>query len=88
MSGPAFYSYSYPEPAGFSEAAIQPEGAFYHSGLREFVLPYDVVRHSESPDQTLLAFLQTTYEAAANLAGWDRKSLERKHAPAGRPARH
>ncbi len=77
----AFYSYAYPEPAGFSEASIKPAGAFYSSDFREFVLPYEAVRQSESPDQTLLEFLQATYEAAANLSKWDRKSLERSHDP-------
>jgi len=81
ISYPAFYSYAYPEPAGFSNASIKPNGAFYSSDLREFVLPYDVVRQSESPDETLLEFVQTTYEAAANLADWDRKSLERRRDP-------
>ena len=74
----AFYSYAYPEPAGFSEAAVTPRASFYSSDLREFILPYDVVRQSQSPDQTLLDFLQTTYEAAADLAKWDRGSLERR----------
>jgi hypothetical protein len=73
----AFYSYAYPEPAGFSEAAVRPEAAFYSTDLREFILPYDVVRQAEDPDRTLLDFLQATYEAAANLAQWDRGSLER-----------
>ena len=73
----AFYSYAYPEPAGFAQASVQPDGAFYSTDLKEFLLPYDVVRNSPSPDDTLLAFAQTTYEAAANLAGWDRASLER-----------
>jgi hypothetical protein len=73
---PAFYSYAYPEPAGFSTAAVQPAGAFYSEELREFVLPYDRVREAQSPDKTLLEFLQTTYEAAANLAKWDRDALE------------
>jgi hypothetical protein len=81
---PAFYSYAYPEPAGFSDAAVGPEGAFYSPDLREFILPYDTVRESESPDETLLEFLQTTYEAAANLAGWDRRSLERDADPRDR----
>jgi hypothetical protein len=74
---PAFYSYAYPEPAGFSAASVQPAAAFYSPDLREFILPYDAVRQSESPDDALLAFLQTTYEAAANLSNWDRASLER-----------
>src|SRR4029453_267169 len=64
----AFYSYAYPEPAGFSTTAVKPARAFYSPDLREFILPYDVVRQSESPDETLLTFLQATYEAAANLA--------------------
>jgi len=77
----AFYSYAYPEPAGFTAAAVKPGAAFYSPDFREFILPYDVVRQSKSPDSTLLDFLQTTYEAAANLAKWDRKSLEREHDP-------
>ena len=77
----AFYSYAYPEPAGFSEASVKPEEAFYSAEFREFILPYDIVRQSEAPDQTLLDFLQSTYEAAANLAQWDRRSLERDHDP-------
>jgi len=73
----AFYSYAYPEPRGFPDAPVGPSGAFYSGDLREFILPYDVVRTSASPDDTLLEFLQTTYEAAANLAHWDRTTLER-----------
>ena len=73
----AFYSYAYPEPTGFSLARVRPGAAFYSGELREFVLPYDVVRESDSPDDTLLDFLQTTYEAAADLGKWDRSSLER-----------
>jgi hypothetical protein len=79
----AFYSYAYPEPAGFSAEAVKPGGAFYSADLREFILPYDIVRQSEAPDHTLLDFLQSTYEAAANLAKWDRRSLERDHDPKG-----
>jgi len=78
---PAFYSYAYPEPAGFADAPIKPGEAFYSTDLREFVLPYDVVRQAASPDDTLLDFLQTTYEAAAGLADWDRASLERDDDP-------
>ena len=74
---PAFYSYAYPEPAGFAQAVIKPEAAFYSDDLHEVILPYDAVRQSNSPDATLLEFLQTTYEAAANLGNWDRASLER-----------
>ena len=77
----AFYSYAYPEPPHFAESSVQPRGAFYHSEFREFILPYDIVRQSESPDDVLLEFLQTTYAAAANLAAWDRGSLEREHDP-------
>jgi hypothetical protein len=78
----AFYAYMYPEPAGFAEATVLPGAAFYSPDLREFVLAYDVVRESSSPDDTLLEFLQTTYEAGARLAQWDRASLERDLLPA------
>jgi hypothetical protein len=74
---PAFYSYAYPEPAGFAKAPVGPEAAFYSQDLREFILPYDTVRLAASPDETLLEFLQSTYEAAALLAAWDRAALER-----------
>ena len=74
----AFYSYAYPEPKGFSEVRVRPGAAFYSGELRVFVLPYDAVRESDSPDDTLLDFLQTTYEAAASLGKWDRSSLERR----------
>jgi hypothetical protein len=73
---PVFYSYAYPEPSGFREAPVKPQAAFYSADLREFLLPYDAVRQSASPDDSLLEFLQTTYEAAADLGKWDRKSLE------------
>ena len=75
-SYPAFYSYAYPEPEGFAEARVRPQAAFYSPELREFLLAYEVVRQSTSPDDTLLDFLQTSYEAAANLGHWDRQSLE------------
>jgi hypothetical protein len=77
----AFYSYAYPQPAGFAQAPVGPDAAFYSSELGEFILPYDAVRQAESPDRVLLEFLQTTYEAAANLAGWDRGFLERGTVP-------
>jgi len=77
LSYPAFYSYAYPEPAGFSAVPAKPDAAFYSIDLREFILPYDVVRQSPSPDRMLLDFLQATYEAVATLAKWDRGSLER-----------
>ena len=73
---PVFYSYAYPEPAGFPDARVRPDAAFYSRELREFLLPYDLVRLADSPDDTLLEFLQSTYEAAATLANWDRQSLE------------
>jgi hypothetical protein len=73
----AFYAYAYPEPSGFAEATVRPQAAFYSRELREFLLPYDAVRTAPSPDETLLDFLQSTYEAAADRAGWDRKALER-----------
>ena len=73
----AYYSYAYPEPAGFSGAAVKPSSAFYSAELREFILPYDSVRLAASPDDTLLEFLQSTYEAAADLGGWDRAALEK-----------
>jgi hypothetical protein len=74
----AFYSYAYPEPAGFANVRVEPAAAFYSSELREFILPYDAVRQSESPDNTLLDFLQSTYDAAADLGKWDRALLERR----------
>jgi Family of unknown function (DUF5996) len=73
----AFYAYAYPEPEGFKAYPIQPSQAYYSPEFRLFVLPYDAVRTAVSPDEALLAFLQTTYEAAANLATWDRAALER-----------
>ena len=79
---PAFYAYAYPEPAGFADATVKPRGAFYSQDLREFLLPYDRVRESESPDEALLEFIQSTYEAAATLARWDRGALERNLEPA------
>jgi hypothetical protein len=77
----AFYSYAYPEPAGFSAEPVKPDAAFYSNDLHEFLLPYDAVRQAESPDAMVLDFLQSTYEAAANLAKWDRGSLEYDHSP-------
>src|SRR6185503_1075064 len=74
-----FYSYAYPEPPGFAAARVAPAGAFWSGDLREFILPYDAVRQSQSPDDTLLEFLETTYAAAADLGGWNRASLERAH---------
>ncbi len=73
----AFYSYTAPEPPGLKEAAVRPAAAFYSKEMSEFLLPYDAVRQSDRPADTLTDFLQSTYEAGANLAHWDRPSLER-----------
>jgi Family of unknown function (DUF5996) len=73
---PAFYSYAYPEPAGFRTTRVRPDAAFFSEALGEFILPYDAVRTAAAPDQALLEFLQSTYEAAANAAKWDRDALE------------
>ena len=72
----AFYVYSVPEPAGLREAHVEPSPAYYHKDMGMFILPYAAVRESASPADTLMSFLQSTYEAAATLAGWDRASLE------------
>jgi hypothetical protein len=72
----AFYSYAYPEPAGFRTAAVKPTGAVYNNAIGEFLLPYDTVRTASDPDAALLAFLQSTYDAAANAGNWDRAALE------------
>jgi hypothetical protein len=77
LEEPAFYSYIYPEPAGFAEARPGPEPAYYHRELCEFVLPYEAVRTTADPDGMVLEFLQATYDAAADHAGWDRAALER-----------
>jgi hypothetical protein len=74
-----FYSYAYPEPDGFREAAVAPTPAHFDGQLGEFVLPYETVRTATDPDATLLEFLQTTYAAAADLAEWDRGALERPY---------
>ena len=72
----AFYSYAYPAPAGFADAKVEPAQAFFSKELGEFILPYDAVRESRDPDAALMEFLQSTYDAAADLAQWDRKALE------------
>ena len=72
----AFYSYAYPEPAGFSDYKVKPAAAYYLKEMGEYVLPYEAVRTADDPDATLLDFLQSTYEAAADLAEWDRNALE------------
>jgi hypothetical protein len=78
----AFYAYAYPAPAGYAEAKVEPPEAVYSSEMGEFLLPYDAVRTAADPDATLLAFCQSTYDAEADLAGWDRDALE---CPLGRP---
>jgi hypothetical protein len=77
VNEPVFYAYAYPEPQGFKDYPILPPEAFYHNEMKEFVLRYDVVRTTKSPDEVLLSFLQSTYEAAATCANWDRRALER-----------
>lgn len=74
---PMFYAYAYPEPEGFQAYPIEPSEAFYSKDMRECLLPYDAVRTATTPDQMLLSFLQSTYEAAAVLGKWDRPALER-----------
>jgi len=76
MDGPAFYSYTAPEPAGLGGQHVSPESAFYYPELKEFVLMYDDVRRGQDPEQELLRFLQSTYEAGATLARWERTELE------------
>jgi hypothetical protein len=73
---PAFYSYAYPEPAGFRATKVRPDAAFFHEAVGEFILPYDAVQTAADPEQALFDFLQSTYEAAANAAKWDREALE------------
>jgi hypothetical protein len=73
-----FYSYAYPEPKGFSEAKLKPDAASYNAQFHEFVLPYDAVRTAKSPDDAILDFAQSTYDAASQLGNWDRAALEEK----------
>jgi hypothetical protein len=73
---PAFYSYAYPEPAGYRAAQVRPDAAFFSEPMGEYILAYDAVRTAPDPDRALLDFLQTSYEAAANAAKWDREALE------------
>ncbi len=85
-SGPlleaAFYAYAVPEPDGLKTARVLPAAAFYHPELNEFVLPYEAVRVSASPDREIAAFMDSTYDRAATLGGWDRSALERTGVPA------
>ena len=81
---PVLYGYAAPVPAGLDAAVVQPAAAFYHRELGEFLLPYDAVRRSSDSDAAIRQFVDSTYERAAELAGWDRKALERSPAPAQR----
>lgn len=85
IEAPCFYSYAYPSPPGFAEAFVQPSTAYFDAQLGEFLLPYNAVRTSPDPDGVLIEFLQSTYEAAANLASWNRTELERETGPISRP---
>jgi hypothetical protein len=78
VKGAAFYAYAAPEPKGLEQSQVSPASAFYHPQMHEFFLPYEDVRRSASPRATLLEFLQSTYDAGSNLAGWERASLERR----------
>jgi len=73
---PAYYSYAYPEPDGFAAAKVRPSAAFYFKDYGQFILPYEAVRTAAAPEATLMEFLQSTYDAAADLGKWDRKALE------------
>jgi hypothetical protein len=73
---PAFYSYAYPESAGYRATKVRPDAAFFSEALGEFILPYDAVRTADDPEKALLEFLQSSYEAAANAGKWDREALE------------
>lgn len=84
----AFYSYAYPAPEGFAAANVAPAEAFFHKELGEFVLPYAAVRGAADPDAALLAFLQSTYNAAARLGGWDRAVLDCEIGAPGVPRPH
>jgi hypothetical protein len=77
MAEPAFYAYTYPEPAGFARSQIRSDGAYYHPELRQFVLPYEKVKSASDPDRVLDAFLHSTYETGAELGNWERNVLER-----------
>jgi hypothetical protein len=76
MPEPVFYAYAVPEPAGFKEASVEPDGTYYHREMGEFLLPYEAVRTASDPDRALTRFIETTYDAGAHLGGWDRELLE------------
>jgi hypothetical protein len=81
LGEPAFYAYIYPEPDGFKEASVRPDAAHYDPRLGEVILPYEAVRRAAEPERALLAFFQSTYAAAADLARWDCAALERERVP-------
>jgi hypothetical protein len=74
---PVFYGYAVPEPLGLKDARVEPSATYYHRELGEFILPYEAVRTAPSPDEAILAFVNSTYDRAATLGGWDRAALER-----------
>jgi len=80
----AFYAYGYPQPAGIERAVVQPAQSFWSTEMREFLLPYEEIRHLPDPDAAVRAFLQSTYEAVADLGGWDRERLELAEIPTPR----
>jgi hypothetical protein len=80
----AFYSYAYPPPAGFADAKVRPAAVSWSQDLCEFLLPYDKMRKARDPDAALIEFLTSTYDAAADLANWDRKALD---VPQGQPGK-
>jgi hypothetical protein len=81
---PAFYAYAVPEPDGFKSARLEPDAAFYHPTLKEFLLPYEAVRSARSPDAAISAFVSSTYNAATTLGNWDRAAFERPKEPKAR----
>jgi hypothetical protein len=77
IAAPAYYAYAYPLPPGYADYPVSPGAACYSRDAGEFILPYDVIRELADPEQALLQFFQSTYEAAAQCAAWDRAALER-----------
>jgi hypothetical protein len=77
VAEPAFYAYTRPEPPGLASAAIRPAAAYYSRDLADFILPYEAVRSASSPDEAVLEFYQSAYDAGATLASWDRAALDR-----------
>lgn len=79
LGEPAFFSYAWPAPEGFEAGPVQPDATYFHEDLGEFILPYEAVQQSANPGETLYAFLESTYAAAAEKGGWDRKALEKRN---------